>query len=103
METQSNKVTVDLDVYNNLRDFEKGIKENHTLKVYNYCNIFGSRIFEIYTMNDAVIKLVEINKILRDKIEILKNPTEPIKEEKTISEIKKMNWLQFLIWKRRIH
>ncbi|MCK9446981.1 hypothetical protein M0Q50_09045 [bacterium] len=85
-----NTVVLDLQYYNELRDFKENmIKENI---LYTYGGYHESYI----TTDVAIKKISVINEELKEEIRKLKNP-ETV--EKTISEIRNMNIFQFLKWK----
>jgi len=89
---KSNKVILDLDVYNVLRDFRINIEKNN---VVYFSHFSWDGIEKVYTLDDAYKQLAEENKMFAIKIKELKN--QPL-----IDELKKMNWLQFRKWKKNI-
>ena len=93
MEESRNTVTLDLETYNFLRDFEKEIKAGNTCRIYGW----GNRI-EFIGTDKALAQLTDKIKSLEKEITDLKHR---YKNQPTIEEIKKMSWWQFRKWKRR--
>lgn len=91
---KNNTVNLDLNTYNNLRDFRSGIEKNHVVSIYRD-SWNGEE--QIFTTNDAVIEIAKENQRLAKIIRELKNPE---KQQPTIDDIKKMSWWQFRKWKR---
>ncbi len=81
---KKNKVVLDLEDYNNLRDFKKEIEKNH---VVCFETLF-SGIQKVYTMNEAVKTLANVNYML----------TKDIKDQ--LSDMKSYGWWKFRKWKR---
>ena len=89
---EANTVILSIEDYNYLRDFEKEIKANHAIRIlWNY-----QSHDEIYTMDDAVIKIAKANEKLKYEIHKLKHPET---KQPTIEEIKAMSWRKFRKWK----
>ena len=89
-------VTINLDHYNNLRDFKKDIEDKKTFMVY-FDNFIGSGT-KLITIDDAVIDIATANSNLMDENYKLRHPK---KKETTINDVKKMNIFQFIKWKRK--
>lgn len=83
-------VTLSIEEYNRLRDFERDIKEE---KVLLYSSGFCGDKLWIYTKEDAINFLLEENKGLGNEIDELM-------KEKTPSQLKKMNIWEFLKWRK---
>jgi len=83
-------VTLSIEEYNRLRDFETDIKEG---KVLLYSSGFFDDKVWIYTKEDAISFLLEENKSLGNEIDELR-------KEKTPSQLKKMSIWQFLKWRK---
>ena len=97
-----NTVLLDLNDYNELNGFRDAIKRGDTVYSTYYDDTWGNHI---YSSDEAVKELLnrigvyekEIERLLRD-IRVLKNPETP---EKTIEDIKQMNWFEFRKWKKQ--
>ena len=88
-------VTLSLEEYNRLRDFEKEIKSGKTLYFHSY--FYGSDI-QFITTNEAIEILNNENKELRRGLNALRisNAT---KRNEYFSKIKRMSIWQFFKWK----
>lgn len=91
---KENTVILELEIYNEMRDFNKAIKESNTYRVFWKWDEFASTT---YTKDQATIKIIEANIELQKEIEELKNP----KGKLTINEIKQMSWWEFRKWRRK--
>jgi len=94
MEKSKNTVTLDLETYNFLRDFEKEIKAGNTCRIYMG---WGNKI-EFIGTDKALAELNNKIESLEKEITDLKHQN---KNQPTIEEIKKMSWWQFRKRKRR--
>jgi len=95
-ETQNNTVTIDLDLYNELRDFKIGIESGETYVVHNY--VVQSRFFnqtQFVTTDVAVLEILELNKLLSIENEALKHF-----REFTIPKIKNMSIWELLEFRK---
>jgi len=95
-ETQNNTVTIDLDLYNELRDFKIGIESGETYVVHNY--VVQSRFFnqtQFVTADVAVLEILELNKLLSIENEALKHF-----REFTIPKIKNMSIWELLEFRK---
>lgn len=98
MDMKENTVILDVETYNNLRDFRKTIESGGFVHIqsgtYSYREDF-------FTKDDGNAKLIKEIEELSNQIEDLKTPPEIIVDpEEKINEIKKMNWWQFRKWKK---
>lgn len=94
-----NTILLNLEVYNELRDFKKEIESKNTCRVVSsggWNNIsYISTDVAIKEMSQRLDELEEENKVLRNfKYAVEKHPS--------ISEIKNMSWWQFRKWKKSI-
>ena len=89
-----NKAWVDLDDYNELRDFKNEVEAGNVTRLY--CN--GFRWIEVFEESDDAVKMIAKENIkLQKKIDDYENPE---KKQPTILELKKMNWWQLIRWRR---
>ncbi|MBN2776735.1 MAG: hypothetical protein JXR36_03790 [Bacteroidales bacterium] len=88
----NNTVNLDLETYNELREFRDGIQRNGAITVSYGWNSWEQNL---YTNNEAITELAKANEKLKAKIEELTDKKQP-----TVDEIKKMSCLQFCKWKR---
>lgn len=92
---KQNTIILNVDDYNEMRDFNKNIKKNNLVRVsWGWADAIVS---EIYTKDEAVIKLTETNIKLAEEINKLKYP---VQQELSINKIKQMSWWEFRKWKR---
>lgn len=91
---RNNTVILDLETYNDLRDFRDGIQRNGAITVFYEWDCWGQRL---YTESEAITSIARANEKLKAKMEELKHPD---KKQPTIEEIRKMSWWQFRKWKR---
>ena len=88
-------VLLDVEKYNELRDFKQKIEEGYTLAIASSSFYYDCKFI---TTDKAVEEVVSANKELQKQIEDLRNGNQ--KKELPISEIKKMAILQFLKWRK---
>lgn len=92
-----NTVNINLDLYNELRDFKEEVGKGNVPVLYT-SSFNGWTKTEYYTQDEVIKDFTEKNKFHLDKIEALRN--EISKQIHDISDIKKMNYFQFKKWKR---
>ena len=90
---QKNTVMLDVEKYNELRDFKQKIEEGYTFMVYP-----GFSYPYVVTTDRALEEILSINKQLQNQIEDLKIGN--FKKELSVSEIKRMSIWQFLKWRK---
>lgn len=91
---EPNTILLDVEKYNELRDFKLNIEKGNTLYVYNNYGHYGAHFI---TESEAVEKLTKHIKELDDIIDELKNPKT---KEIDIREIKRMSIFEFLKWRK---
>jgi len=92
---EKDTVLLDVEKYNELRDFKQKIEEGYTLTIAS-SNFYYDRRF--ITTDKAVEEVVSANKELQKQIEDLRNGNQ--NKELPISEIKKMSIWQFFKWRK---
>lgn len=92
---EKDTVLLDVEKYNELRDFKKKIEEGYTLTIA-YSSYYTDRWY--ITTAKAVEEVVNANKELQKQIEDLKSGN--TKKDLPISEIKKMSIWKFLKWRK---
>jgi hypothetical protein len=117
MDLKESKVTVPLDHYLELVNFKKEIEDG---KIYTEIAVEASTSrymstinqFKFFTKEEAITKLVEVNKILikelKEKKSIVKESSEKLgailkgirDESKIEANIKKMSIFEFIKWRR---
>jgi len=91
---EKDMVLLNLEKYNELRDFKKEIEAGHT---YRICS--GGMWPELHKFIGTDVALKEMNQKLEEKqkeIDELKNAS---KKEPSIDELKAMSWWKFRKWK----
>ena len=103
---QNNTVTIDLEEYNKLRDFKKGIEDGEVCSIISY-GLFSNKIekWKFYNAERLDKIIVEENKNLSISVIRERNKTQELrnklnnKSTKLVEEIKKMSICQFIKWK----
>lgn len=90
---KKNIVSINLEDYNELRDFKKDIEDGFTYVVETY---FGSYLYKIISTDEALKKMGWQIEKLRKENAVLKTKC---KNQSDIEIIKKMNWWRFRKWK----
>jgi hypothetical protein len=85
-----NKVTLDLQKYDQLREFEKAVTEDKFIFQRNWDGLYYS-----LKENEFITKLKKENESLNKELRELKNP----KDELTLEDVKKMNLFSVIRWK----
>ena len=88
----NNTVTIELELYNKLRDFKKTIDENYTIEesLWDFSK-------KVYSNDKAIIKLTK--EIHQAKIE---NATIAKSTEKSMNEkFAKMSIVEFILWRKK--
>lgn len=105
---KKNTVLLNLDDYNDLRDFKKEVKEGKVFTTrlsYDY----GETTKTYYTESEVVEEMAEGQSLMEAKYyelrrEIIEMKADKVKEsepkEITIEDIKKMNFWEFRKWKK---
>ena len=88
-----NKVTLDLKKYDELKEFERAVKETKLI-FYNYY----TEEFRCIEPNEVIEKLNDRKDQLIKEINLLKNPKN---EEITLDDVKKMSLFSLVKWKLR--
>lgn len=89
---EKNTVTISLEDYNHLRDFESEVRKGCTFLRWR-----GGYYGQYLTKDEAVISIMRECELLQIEIEKLK--TTEKKPDLQISDIKKMSIWQFLKWR----
>ena len=89
-----NTVNLSIENYNEMRDFNKAIKEGGGVGIFFGWDGYKNNFF---TKDEAVKKIAEANVKLQIKIDELKNPEV---KKPSFEELRKMSWWQFRKWKR---
>ncbi len=92
---EKDTVLLDVEKYNELRDFKQKIEEGKTLNIIS-SSWHYSRTF--ISTDEAVLRIAEINKELTTEIERLKNIKQP--KEITLNDIRKMSYWEFRKWRK---
>ena len=98
------KVTISLNEYWDLKEFEKEIKANKTFRLFHH-GYAGEIYYHDYITTDETIKdIINANKGLSDVVGKLNteiyNLKNPEKKEVTIKDVKKFTIWQFLKWRK---
>ncbi len=107
---EKNTLLIDIEVYNQLRDFKREMELGNTLMVYphsiqsNY-EQYHPIISRYITRDEAVKEVVDENNKLNDEIEKLKSQIEKLKsqnkpKEISLSDVKKMSLWEFRKWRK---
>ena len=111
---EKNQVLIDLNDYNNLRDFKKLIEADHTISVSTttYWNNqqCQSIVLSFISKDDAIKQIDESKKLLQrnyddlikqkdDQIYYLRKQLK-INQEISVDDIKKMSYWEFRKWKK---
>lgn len=95
---KTNTVILDLEEYNFLRDFHKGIVEGEIVHVYSHMGYrlahYVSDNEQIENLKDEIVRLEEQNDKLRNESQKI-NPT--------VIEIREMSIWQFIKWRMKSH
>jgi len=81
---EKNTVLLDVNIYNELRDFKQKIEEGKTISIVT-SNWAYSKTF--ITTDEAIISIAETNKELGNKIEELRD-----NNQKKLNDLKKMSY-----------
>jgi hypothetical protein len=95
---EKDTVLLNVETYNELRDFKKEIEDGYTYRVY--IGMWGSSLRFIGTdeaLEEMGQKLEEKQKEINELKKLSKK--EPSKKEPSIDEIKSMSWWKFRKWK----
>ena len=90
---EKDTVLLNVEKYNELRDFKKEIEDGYTYRVY--LGMWGSSLRFIGT-DEALKEMSEMLEAKQKEIDDLKNPD---KKQPSIDEIKAMSWWKFRKWK----
>ncbi len=88
---EKNTVLLDVEKYNELRDFKQNIEESKTLTVINSLYSYSSTFI---STDEAVSKIGEANKKLYNENRRLQQ------NEITVNNIKKMSYWEFRKWRK---
>jgi len=100
---EKDTVLLSVKKYNELRDFEKKIKEGKVCVISDSWGGFvfsGGYINKYYTNDEVVVDFEKRNSALVNEVEELKSQLDKKDKETTIEDVKRMNWNQFRKWKR---
>ena len=100
---ENNQVTLSLNTYNKLRDFEKNIKKNKTVSIDRYYGVRNERRIErvyYHTESKMVEKIAAANQELSHNIDRLKDQLKAKPKEITLEDVKKMTTREFKRWRR---
>jgi hypothetical protein len=89
---EKDTVLLDVEKYNELRDFKQKIEEGKTLVIALGWNYYRQ---EFITTEKAVEEIAAANKLLKKEIEELRKPKEII-----LNDIKKMSYWEFRKWRK---
>jgi hypothetical protein len=105
---KKNTVILDVEKYNELRDFKKAIEDGFIIKTYDGFSYMKMNMTESEALVEMSKRIDELNKINNDlwskiatlnlEIKELKNP---VKKELTVDDIKKMSYWEFKKWKNK--
>lgn len=88
-----NTVTIDLEIYNQLRDFKKTIEENNTIRI-NSLNSFFQSSYNFITKDELSKEILYKNKELNEEnIKLKEN------NRLEINKLKKMSVWEFIKWR----
>lgn len=87
---KENTVLLDLQTYENLREYEKAVTEDNFIFFEHY----SGRYFSLKE-DEVIKKFKEENRYLLNEIDRLKYP----KDELTLEDVKKMNLFSVIRWK----
>lgn len=89
---EKDTVLLDVEKYNELRDFKQKIEEGKTLVITSGWNYYQQSFI---TTEKALIEIAEANKLLQKENEELRKP-----KEITLNDIKKMSYWEFRKWRK---
>jgi hypothetical protein len=93
---KKNIVTLDLEEYNEMRDFNEAIMNNNSVRFYyNWASV---RETIIYTKDEALKEVAESNAKLKLALDELESAD---KNNQIFDKFKKMSLWQFINWKRK--
>lgn len=92
---RKNTVLLDVEKYNELRDFKQKIEEKYT-----YATKCSNYFYEVryITTDEAIKEIEELNKSLSKRVEDLKSANNP--KEITIEDLKRMSYWEFRKWRK---
>jgi len=97
---EKNTILLDLNEYNELRDFKREIEDGNT---YRVSSTF-TRVSAFVSTDDAIEEMGNIIKITEEKLEAKEKEINELKSSKekqlTVDEIKNMSWRKFKKWKK---
>ena len=94
---RKNTVTLDIEDYNEMRDFNNDIQENH---FHHYYRGFFGREATLYTLDDVVDDVIKCNEYVSLENKVLTRQLKEL-EDKTLNKFKEMSLWQFRNWKRK--
>jgi hypothetical protein len=95
MKMQKDTVLLDIEKYNELRDFKQKIEEGKTIIIVSGWDHYTKKFI---TTEKAVEEIAEANKLLQKENEYLRKAEETNKV--TLNEIKKMSYWEFRKWRK---
>ena len=98
---ETNTVNLNLRTYNRLRDFEKNMQENNTIKIDNYYSDNDYKQNWYYSQSEMVKGIEKANKTLADKISDLERQLSGEPKKITIKNVKGMSIWQFIKWRKK--
>ena len=100
---KKNTIILDVNEYNDLRDFKNKIENGNFLvsvKIFrngSYINTYKARI---YTKDTTIKMLTDANKTLQNEILKLAEQLSPSPKETNLEDIKKTSYWEFRKWKK---
>jgi len=95
---ETNVVTLELEEYNRLRDFEKDVNDYKTIIIettkWDYCKKIITESEAVKIVANINVKLQEENNVLKDEVEYLKNYN--------FDQFRYMSIWEFLKWRKTI-
>jgi hypothetical protein len=89
---EKDTVLLDVEKYNELRDFKQKIEEGKTIVIISGWNYYRK---DFITTEKALEEIAEANKLLQKENEELRKP-----KEITLNDIKKMSYWEFRKWRK---
>lgn len=99
-----NTVIIDLNLYNELRDFKENYTKKNTVMImrnnsYPLSTVCNYSLYNLYiTESVALTEAEQINKSLNEENEKLKTEIYELRKENILQEVRKMGFFRILRW-----
>lgn len=99
---QKDTVLLDVEKYNELRDFKQKIEGGKTIVIVSGWKYYDKKFI---TTEKAIELIADANKLLQKENELLQKENKELRnannpKEKSLSEVKKMSYWEFRKWRK---